>query len=377
MTLVVDFILVVGITITVLILFLLIKSKEKQLPKYILIVLFVFLLFVSIFFYADLHDIHVLQWISFVPFDITQWLIGPLLFLYIKSLFHKKEKLIRNTIVHFIPFCTYLVFISIPELISDIIKKPVFNYLDFYFEHSVIEAELSNLYTLFYLFLSFKLFSRYRKAMKSNYSNLTEKDAGWIKHLLLGSGIVISIDLLILLYQHIFDYPDTDHGYITVIAMILLISYLGYYGINQSKVLLPDFLILEDTPETTKKERIHHLSNSTDAELSELRLKLEQVLKNEKPYLDEELTLIKLAQLIPTTDKKLSALLNQYMNVSFYDIINTYRVNAVKEKINSAKYENYTLLGIAYECGFSSKTSFYRIFKKETGVSPSEYKNRL
>ncbi|WP_207948636.1 hypothetical protein, partial [Aquimarina spinulae] len=74
MTLILDFILVVGITITVLILFLLIKSKEKQVPKYLLTILFVFLLFVSIFFYADLHDIDVLQHISFVPFDTTQWL---------------------------------------------------------------------------------------------------------------------------------------------------------------------------------------------------------------------------------------------------------------------------------------------------------------
>ena len=213
--------------------------------------------------------------------------------------------------------------------------------------------------------------------MKSNYSNLTERDFGWIKHLLIGSGIVISIDLILSLYQYISDYLDIDHGYITVIAMILLISYLGYYGINQSKVLLPDFLIHDNTPETIKKERIHHLSNLTDEELSKLKLKLEQILKNEKPYLDEELTLVKLAQLIPTTDKKLSALLNQYMNVSFYDIINTYRVEVVKEKMGSTKYENYTLLGIAYECGFSSKTSFNRIFKKETGLSPSEYKSNL
>ena len=151
MTLILDFILVVGITITVLILFLLIKSKEKQLPKYLLIVLFVFLLFVSIYFYADLHDIDVLQHLSFIPFDTTQWLLGPLLFLYIKSLFHKKEKLIKNTIVHFIPFTIYLVFISIPELISNILEKVIFDYLAFYFKYSIIEIELSNIYTLFYL----------------------------------------------------------------------------------------------------------------------------------------------------------------------------------------------------------------------------------
>jgi AraC-like DNA-binding protein len=85
----------------------------------------------------------------------------------------------------------------------------------------------------------------------------------------------------------------------------------------------------------------------------------------------------KLAKHIPTTDKKLSLLLNQYMNTTFYDFVNAYRVQSVKEKLASVDFDNLTLLGIAYESGFKSKTSFNRIFKKETGFSPSEYKKSL
>jgi len=97
-------------------------------------------------------------------------------------------------------------------------------------------------------------------------------------------------------------------------------------------------------------------------------------LNYEKAYLDENLTLSKLAELIPTTDKKLSTFLNQHLNITFYDMINAYRVESVKEKLLSNNYNNLTLLGIAYESGFNSKSSFNRIFKKETGLSPSEYK---
>ncbi|TMM58311.1 tetratricopeptide repeat protein [Maribacter algarum] len=101
---------------------------------------------------------------------------------------------------------------------------------------------------------------------------------------------------------------------------------------------------------------------------------LKDVIKNEKPYLNQELTLSGLAELINTSDKKLSALLNHSLSSSFYDYMNHFRVEAVKEKLRLEGYEKYSLVGIAYTCGFNSKSSFYRAFKKETGISPREYK---
>ena len=101
---------------------------------------------------------------------------------------------------------------------------------------------------------------------------------------------------------------------------------------------------------------------------------LKDVIKNEKPYLQQELTLSGLAELINTSDKKLSALLNHSLSSSFYDYMNHYRIEAVKEKLRLGEYEKYSLVGIAYTCGFNSKSSFYRAFKKETGISPRKYK---
>jgi transcriptional regulator GlxA family with amidase domain len=108
-----------------------------------------------------------------------------------------------------------------------------------------------------------------------------------------------------------------------------------------------------------------------------LTLKLERIIDVEKPYLREDLTLKDLAELLQITDKKMSALLNRYLNTSFYDYINGLRVVEVKKRIQDPAFEKYTLLAIALECGFNSKASFNRIFKKMTVVSPSEYKKRL
>ncbi|KAG1657623.1 hypothetical protein GQR58_023297 [Nymphon striatum] len=121
----------------------------------------------------------------------------------------------------------------------------------------------------------------------------------------------------------------------------------------------------------TNDTRSNPLANTSEAELNSLKTSLINFLENDKPYLEEELNLSTLANQLDTTDKKLSTLLNQYMNTTFYDLINSYRVASVKEKMASDKYDGLTLF--AYESGFKSKTSFNRIFKKETGKSPSEF----
>jgi len=101
--------------------------------------------------------------------------------------------------------------------------------------------------------------------------------------------------------------------------------------------------------------------------------KLEYVLNQSRPYLNQDLSLADLAKLVGSTDKKLSTLLNQNMHTSFYDYINSFRLADFKKGVADGKLEHLSIVGLALQCGFKSKSSFYRTFKKETGMSPSQY----
>ncbi|WP_299211617.1 helix-turn-helix transcriptional regulator [uncultured Aquimarina sp.] len=375
MDLILDFFLVGGIFTISIIIVQLLRIKNKELPQKILIVLFFLLFSVAFYFYALLHDIVWLTGLLFLPNDITTMTLGPLLFLYVKSLFLEEDYLVKNTLVHFIPTFLFAISITIPTILFNTfgINELAYTHTDWI--RTIIRID--NPYFILYLFLSLGLLSKYRKLTKYKYSNLTHHDFNWIRIMLMSAIGIISIDLGIKVYESFYGDFTWNADYLSVLAMIVLVIYLGYYGVNQSKVLLPSFLLNSEIESEISKTKNKIISPLKKEEFKTLRNKLELLLDTDQTFLDQDLTLGKLAQKISTTDKILSTMLNQYMNTTFYDLINKYRVQAVKEKIHLDTYKNYNLFGIACECGFKSRTSFNRIFKKETGLSPSEYKKSM
>jgi YesN/AraC family two-component response regulator len=97
-------------------------------------------------------------------------------------------------------------------------------------------------------------------------------------------------------------------------------------------------------------------------------------MEKEKPWLDPELTLSDLAAQFQLNPVQLSALVNNGIGKNFNDFVNEYRVEAIKKRLDAGASKQFSLLGIAYECGFNSKATFNRAFKKHAGVTPGEYK---
>ena len=122
-----------------------------------------------------------------------------------------------------------------------------------------------------------------------------------------------------------------------------------------------------------KRQAEYRTTRLSDEECRRLYKKLENLMKNEKPYLNVELKSKDLAAMVGTSSHALSFLFNQYLNKSYYDYVNQYRVEEFKRMVKESDISKYTLSTLAERCGFSSRASFFRHFKAATGQTPAEY----
>ena len=375
MKLLTDFILVTGIIVLLIMLFSLWKSKQKKLPDSLLIFFFSLLLFRILQYYGLLHQIKVIHVLGFTLNEPIGFLAGPVLFLYVKSLYLNNENFIRKHIFHFIPFLIYFIFITIPRAISLTIDDYIFQYI-YVFENSnliIIEGLLEGIYIFIYVFVSLMILNR--NIVKQNLHFFNKKKLTWIKYLLIGVLFLISTDITVSIHKLFFGKTEWVFGYFTILLLVGLIIYLGYIGMLQSRTLLSNSVNQQKKAKIKSSTNLR-FSEAESKEFNELKIQLLQIMDTKKPYLNEDLNLDELAEFLSISNKKLSTLLNQYMDTSFYDFINHYRVEHFKLKLTDPNFENYTLLALAYDSGFKSKTSFNRIFKKSTGISPSQYKKK-
>ncbi|HMM17137.1 MAG TPA: AraC family transcriptional regulator, partial [Petrimonas sp.] len=105
--------------------------------------------------------------------------------------------------------------------------------------------------------------------------------------------------------------------------------------------------------------------------------KISHFVETEKAYLNPDLSLPQLAETLDVPSHHLSRVINDQFGVNFFNFINRYRIEEVKAKIGNPEFQNLSILGIAYDSGFNSKSAFNRVFKKMEGMTPSEYRKQI
>ncbi|MEI7669868.1 MAG: helix-turn-helix domain-containing protein, partial [Pseudomonadota bacterium] len=108
-------------------------------------------------------------------------------------------------------------------------------------------------------------------------------------------------------------------------------------------------------------------------DLNKWKEKIENLMVVDKMYENPELVISDLSNKLSTHSKKISQLINQGFNMNFNDFVNLYRIKAVIQKIEEGEHTIQTLLSLAFDCGFNSKSTFNRAFKRATSVNPKEY----
>ena len=214
------------------------------------------------------------------------------------------------------------------------------------------------------LLLSIIKIRRYDKSLQNNYAEIEDYSLSWIIRLLGFIGAVWVLFAIPIIYELITGYSPVDIYYPLWIASSVLIYWIGYTTFFRKQAEQVVLFDQENEPAEVG------LSSNTKA----YHEKLLSLMQDEHPYLDQDLNLKSLADKLDLSSGYLSQIINKYENKNFFEFVNAYRVGSVKEKIHDPSYAHLNMLGIAYESGFKSKSTFNLVFKKMTGITPTAYK---
>lgn len=218
---------------------------------------------------------------------------------------------------------------------------------------------------LVYLALCLILLRTHSKNLRNSFSALERINLVWLRWLVLAyaTGLVAIVILAQL------DVPDTAlHLFGTMVILII-----GAKGLIQTEIFGHQAF-----PETAPKAGPKYERSSLTREQAEKAEKLLlAVMENDRLYLDEELSLRTLSEKTGLPSGHVSQVLNERLKRNFYDFVNGFRVEEAKRILRDPRRGDQKILGIAFDTGFASKVAFNRVFKKYTGMTPSEYKNRV
>jgi AraC-like DNA-binding protein len=282
---------------------------------------------------------------------------GPLIYFYVKSLVNQSFIFQKKDYLHFVPVLLqaglYL-FLTMKE----------YNFKNWYWENVhqwityKIEFDGTFISMLIYLGLSIRLLKNYQIYVANNFSETSKIRLNWLKIILI---ILIILCLQWLLeiilrdYFHLFFNYDYSIQILGIMALVLAIG-----GIRQANLSEVNF-----EEEVVQKTHIQ-IDN-------QILVQIKQGMNIQKLYLNPTLTLSEFAKELKLNPKIVSQQINTGLGKSFNDFVNEYRVEEVKLRLNSSDLERLTILGIAYESGFNSKTTFNRIFKDFTGLAPRDF----
>jgi AraC-like DNA-binding protein len=295
------------------------------------------------------------------------FLFGPLLYYYVKSLTHKSFRFSVRDIVHFLPFILFTLY-NMCFIIISVINSTHYAHL----VNISYSSKIISLFQLAQIFFYIFIIKRTQSAYIVDVNNI-RSDNGKIDFKLLNAIILaltgvfgLSAVSLIIWISNI-DINNADNLIIPLL-ITFVIYYVGYLGIKQ-----PDVISVDEEITNLKK----YEKSTLTKEMSEDGLKnLLELMNTEKPFLDNEITLLKLANALSLSPHHLSQIINENLHLSFFDFINSYRIKEACKMLASTDYQKYTILAISMNVGFNSKSTFNTAFKKFTNKTPSEYKKQ-
>lgn len=304
---------------------------------------------------------------------------GPFLYLYISALIEQNFQFNRKQLLHFVPFILFNIFLVIVTFFPEISERIRLDHTGgdhgapLIFNFFLLLTALSG--PVYFIF-SIRLFKKLDINIFNNFSSSENINLSWLRKLVYSFGAIWTILIIFATIHHVFRLFTwifcTDGLFLSLSFFIILI---GYFGLKQKEIFIqyPGKNVEYITEPKPRYSGVLLKEKETENYANKINL----FMNEEKPHLDANLTLPQLAAMLRIPPHHLSRVINEKYGVNFFDFINRYRVEEVKSKLENPESDNYSLLGIAFDCGFNTKSAFNRVFKKITGMTPSEYKKHI
>jgi AraC-like DNA-binding protein len=315
--------------------------------------------------FANVYDNN--QWLTYFPFAIV-YCHGVVIWFYTLSLLDSQRRFAARELLFFVPGILYFAFrlflffhsLEWKDWYGDNYENGVDTF--------VFVTEFA--WNMIFLVLSIRLYRKYRVWLNENYADTEKLNFDWVRNFLYVFTIVLSLGAIFdFTNSFLFRLSYVQYFYFQII-LALVTYYLAIAGYLRSKTIEIDFHSEDSVALSDGDDRRTLLDGDG---LERIKERLLDVIETKKPHLDPQLTLTDLAKHIGVNAGVLSFVINNGFGKNFNDFINEFRIAEVKSKLSEA--DGATLLGIAFDCGFNSKATFNRAFRKFTGTTPREFQD--
>lgn len=294
-----------------------------------------------------------------------QFLLAPMIAAYVRSLMAPETRFTARDLLHALPAL----------LVTAFSMSPLAGTLESATPYPLVSIGLWALLlaqAALYFAPTVKRLHVYRAALREEVSNLSGMDLRWITLffvLILGLYLIYAVFLVLLIHVPQF---SPARPYLPIV-LSLLVWALGYRGLKQKAARSSSAQREPNHAPGPKYKR----SVLPETEAKEILVGLRRAMDVEKVYLNPDLSLSDFARHLGTGRNQLSFVINDKVGKSFYEFVNEYRVNEVMKLLREPERRDEKLLSIAFDAGFNSKPSFNNVFKRVTGITPSEYRAGL
>lgn len=304
---------------------------------------------------------------------------GPFMFIYVLVMTNKTGRFKTVYLFHSLPFVLSTIYFLFNFYFLNASDKQTY-YLNNIVNASSPFLKLNLVLIIFlgplYVILSLIKLKKHLGTINDEFSYIENINLNWLKYVIASLGFVWIIVILTVAVRYFFPSLNIGHSDTFIyFSFTAAIFFLGFFGLKQQNIYSDSSFTKQEahTLEETKQKERYQKSGLNDNKAKEYLDQLLQFVEKEKPYLDNKLSLKDVADKLEISVNHLSQVINEQLKVSFFDFINKYRVEEFIFRLSLPESKQFTILAIAYDCGFNSKSGFNTIFKKMTGLTPSQF----